>query len=159
MLSKLRNKKGFTLIELMIVVAIIGILSAIAIPNYLGMQKKAKRRAILETSASSRSDLHNWMATVDSEESQVVDYNGDGALTAADDTARPGTIGAVEAAYVALQDATSPYDEGNALFVTGAGTAGSGQIFLDCVANTCTLRGYSDVAADGTIFEEMISVD
>ena len=48
-LNKLRKKeseKGFTLIELMIVVAIIGILVAIAIPNFLGMQEKAKRRSI-----------------------------------------------------------------------------------------------------------------
>lgn len=43
MLQKLRatNKQGFTLIELMIVIAIIGILAAIAIPNFIAYRNKA----------------------------------------------------------------------------------------------------------------------
>ena len=45
MKKNIKKKKGFTLIELIIVIAIIAILAAIAIPNFLSIQRKSRVKA------------------------------------------------------------------------------------------------------------------
>ena len=50
MLQKLnKNRGGFTLVEIMIVVAIIALLAAIAVPNFLRARKRSQATATLET--------------------------------------------------------------------------------------------------------------
>ena len=147
MLSKMRNQKGFTLIELMIVVAIIGILAAIAIPNYLGMQKKSKMRAIMGATQAAKAELHSWIATYLSQEIGVVDLNGDGTLDALD---VPPVGGDPIADYVALHstpggdggntvdgfDDVSPFDSTLPLFVANvAPPVLTGQIYINPIMN------------------------
>ena len=61
---KAQMQKGFTLIELMIVVAIIGILAAIALPAYQDYTTRAKVSEIILAASSARTNLSEAAATL-----------------------------------------------------------------------------------------------
>jgi type II secretion system protein G len=68
------NKKGFTLLELLVVVAIIGIIAAIAIPNLLYAVQRAKQRRTML-------DMRNIATAWEARNADLARYNAAGGVS------------------------------------------------------------------------------
>jgi type IV pilus assembly protein PilA len=152
-MSKLlhKSKKGFTLIELMIVVAIIGILAAIAIPNYLRFQLKSK---------SSEGKV-NLAAIRTAEEAYMAEY-GDYVTAANTPAAYGGTSKTTftSGGFTSFNDTLGFVPEGQVFFQYAVDATGSGSQKLNYTADaqadidgngTGQIWGYVKVAAGGVI--------
>lgn len=62
-MRKLMSKKGFTLVELMIVIVIMGILVAVAIPVYGAVTKNAETKTCKSNMSSIKSTASTWQMT------------------------------------------------------------------------------------------------
>jgi prepilin-type N-terminal cleavage/methylation domain-containing protein len=128
---KIRNSnKGFTLVEIMIVVAIIGLLAAIAIPNFVRARQTSQTNACINNLRQLDGAKQQWAlengqkASAEPTPSQIKVYLG------------RGSAGSITKVYCPLSSAKTPLDGYNVLTVGEAPTcanyaAATHEAFLD----------------------------
>ena len=125
-------QKGFTLIELMIVVAIIGILAAIAIPAYSDYTKRAKVTELVTAGSACKASVSEYFQA---EQAFPADIDAAGCSAQSTDKIASLSLGANGVITVAAREAGAGVTGNYVLTPTEAAT-GSGVLEWACDAST-----------------------
>ena len=114
MFNKLKNQKGFSLIELLVVVVIIAILAAIAVPIYMSYVRKARATEAQSAIAALRSAYRVYYQTYGSTENYTIeDAMKDAKLgNATEKNWEFEVLGSPPKRYIATSTADFPQGEG-----------------------------------------------
>ena len=126
----MKIQKGFTLIELMIVVAIIGILAAIAIPAYSNYTKRAKVTELVTAGSACKASVSEYFQA---EQAFPADLDAAGCVSTATDKIDSLTLAAN--GVITVTSAITDVDGDYVLTPTEA-EAGSGVLEWSCTAST-----------------------
>ena len=133
MFKKLKDKKGFTLVELIVVLVILAILAALLVPALTGYIDKANNEKIIATT-------RQVVVAAQTEASEAYGKNSAGKLADADVTVKTGTA-----------DTSSPVHIADIVKLAEVGSVGSDSDFNFTGTNGVTSVSVTMAAADGKV--------